>query len=72
MALEEYGKLHLPAMTAPQISFSHSVKVKTLSILTVINYILPCGKKSLPPEFNFYGSIISLYFWELIFAIVNK
>ena len=25
VALEEYGKLHLPVMTAPQINFSHSV-----------------------------------------------
>ena len=55
MALEEYGKLHLPAMTAPQISFSHSVKVKTLPILIVISYlhVLPWGKKFWHPNFNF-------------------
>lgn len=52
MALAEYGKLHLPAMTAPQIRFFHSVKVTISPILTVINYILWCGKKFLQ-ELNF-------------------
>ena len=69
MALAEYSKLHLPVMTALQISFSHSVKVKTSPILTVINYILPCGQKFLQ-ELNFTDRLFFvfsgiIYFLEL-------